>query len=95
MTKIEQLLGDKAAGMLGFNNPKIARERLHLPGPDVIDRLFSVTTLSQLADPAFMKAATTSLSAAEAWVGGLPASPVRPSRPTRPREFMSWPARWA
>ena len=37
-TKIEELLGDKAEYLLGFNNPKISRERLHLPGPDTVDR---------------------------------------------------------
>ena len=43
MTNIEKLLGDKAEFLLGFNKPKIAKERLHLPGPDVVDRLFSVS----------------------------------------------------
>src|SRR5881397_268268 len=41
MTSIGQLLGDKADDLLGFKNPKIARERLHLPGPDVVDRIFA------------------------------------------------------
>ncbi len=41
MTTIEQLLGDKAESLLGFNSPKISKDRLHLPGPDVVDRLFS------------------------------------------------------
>ena len=43
MTSIAQLLGEKADYLLNFKNPKIARERLHLPGPDVVDRLFAVT----------------------------------------------------
>ncbi len=43
MTSIAQLLGDKADFLLNFKNPKIPRERLHLPGPDVVDRLFSVS----------------------------------------------------
>src|SRR6201995_1652558 len=43
MTTIAQLLGDKADSLLGFNKPKIAKSRLHLPGPDVVDRLFSGT----------------------------------------------------
>ncbi len=37
---IRQLLGDQAASLLDFNSPKIGRERLHLPGPDFIDRVF-------------------------------------------------------
>src|SRR5881409_3141752 len=43
MTSIAQLLGDKADHLLNFNKPKIAKERLHLPGPDVVDRLYSVS----------------------------------------------------
>ncbi len=41
MASISQLLGDKAESLLGFTNPKIARERLHIPGPDIVDRIFS------------------------------------------------------
>src|SRR5512132_3672989 len=40
MTSIAQLLGDKADFLLNFNNPKISKERLHLPGPDFVDRVF-------------------------------------------------------
>lgn len=40
MTPIAQLLGDKAEYLLNFKSPKIARERIHVPGPDVVDRLF-------------------------------------------------------
>lgn len=43
MTSIAQLLGDKAEFLLNFNQPKIAKERLHLPGPDLVDRLFGVS----------------------------------------------------
>src|SRR5216117_4068694 len=43
MTPIAQHLGDQAEFLLGFNNPKIAKERLHLPGPDVVDRLYAVS----------------------------------------------------
>jgi fructose-bisphosphate aldolase, class I len=39
--KIEELLGDKAELLLGFNNPKVPKERLHLPGPDWVDRIFA------------------------------------------------------
>jgi class I fructose-bisphosphate aldolase len=39
--KIEELLGDKAELLLGFSNPKVPKERLHLPGPDWVDRIFS------------------------------------------------------
>ena len=41
MTNITQLLGDKAESLLGFGNPKIPKQRLHLPGPDFVDRIFA------------------------------------------------------
>src|SRR2546430_16496465 len=43
MKSTTQLLGDKADSLLSFNKPKIARERLHLPGPDFVDRIFAVS----------------------------------------------------
>jgi class I fructose-bisphosphate aldolase len=43
MTSIAQLLGDKAESLLNFKNPKIPKERLHLPGPDLVDRIFSIS----------------------------------------------------
>lgn len=43
MTSIAQLLGDKAEYLLNFKEPKIAKQRLHTPGPDMVDRLFSVS----------------------------------------------------
>ena len=39
-TDLQSLLGDKAESLLGFDSPKIAKERLHLPGPDYVDRIF-------------------------------------------------------
>jgi class I fructose-bisphosphate aldolase len=39
-SSIQQLLGAKADSLLGFNSPKISKERLHLPGPDFVDRIF-------------------------------------------------------
>src|SRR5271157_744616 len=40
---IEQLLGTKAEALLGFKSPKISKERLHLPGPDFIDRVYAAS----------------------------------------------------
>ncbi|GAB4454768.1 MAG: class I fructose-bisphosphate aldolase [Anaerolineales bacterium] len=40
-TDIQSLLGDKAEYLLGFNSPKIPKARLHLPGPDFVDRIFA------------------------------------------------------
>jgi class I fructose-bisphosphate aldolase len=41
--KIETYLGAKAEFLLGFKSPKIAKERLHLPGPDFVDRIYGAT----------------------------------------------------
>lgn len=51
--KIEQYLGAKAESLLGFNSPKISKDRLHLPGPDFVDRIWipsnrNIRVLSQL-----------------------------------------------
>ena len=43
MTNITKLLGDKADFLLNFKNPKISKERLHLPGPDFLDRIFALS----------------------------------------------------
>jgi fructose-bisphosphate aldolase, class I len=37
---IQGYLGAKADALLGFNNPKISKDHLHLPGPDFIDRIW-------------------------------------------------------
>src|SRR5437764_5824853 len=39
--KIETYLGARADSLLGFKSPKIAKERLHLPSPDFIDRVYA------------------------------------------------------
>src|SRR5450432_914285 len=43
MAKIEKLLGDKAEYLLDFKNPKISKKRLHVPGPDFVDRIYSLS----------------------------------------------------
>jgi fructose-bisphosphate aldolase, class I len=40
---IEQLLGAKAESLLGFKSPKIHKDRLQLPGPDFIDRVYAAS----------------------------------------------------
>jgi class I fructose-bisphosphate aldolase len=40
---IAQTLGDQAEFFLGFDQPKIAKSRLHVPGGDFIDRIFAPT----------------------------------------------------
>ncbi len=39
-TDLQSLLGDQAEALLGFNTPKIAKERLHIPGPNSVDDVF-------------------------------------------------------
>ncbi|MGC1485561.1 MAG: class I fructose-bisphosphate aldolase [Candidatus Acidiferrum sp.] len=41
--KIETYLGAKAEYFLGYKTPKISKERLHLPGPDFIDRVWTLS----------------------------------------------------
>jgi fructose-bisphosphate aldolase, class I len=41
--KIETYLGAKAEFLLGFNSPKISKDRLHLPGPDFVDRIWAIS----------------------------------------------------
>ena len=36
-------LGEKADYLLGYKTPKIARERIHVPGGDWVDRIFSLS----------------------------------------------------
>ena len=43
LAKIEELLGDEARDLLAFDTPKIPKERLHIPGPDWIDRSFGIS----------------------------------------------------
>jgi class I fructose-bisphosphate aldolase len=40
---LQELLGDRAETLLGFNSPKVSKDRLHLPGPDWVDRIFSIS----------------------------------------------------
>ena len=42
-SKIETYLGAKAESLLGFKNPKISKDLLHLPGPNFIDQVYSIT----------------------------------------------------
>src|SRR5580700_9058791 len=43
MNTIAHLLGDKADSLLNFKNPKIPKHRLHVPGPDFVDRIFAAS----------------------------------------------------
>ena len=41
--KIETYLGAKAESLLGFRSAKISKEKLHLPGPDFVDRVWAAS----------------------------------------------------
>src|SRR5262245_2357393 len=41
MATIESLLGPRAEQLLGFKDPRISRDDLHLPGPGFVDRVFA------------------------------------------------------
>lgn len=41
--QIVDLLGDQAQNLLEFNQPKISRDLLHLPSPQHIDKIFSIS----------------------------------------------------
>ncbi|HEX5365175.1 MAG TPA: class I fructose-bisphosphate aldolase [Acidimicrobiales bacterium] len=46
MVDIQSLLGDEAESLLEHESKGIPREELHLPGPDYVDRVFSLTERS-------------------------------------------------
>lgn len=39
--QVREILGKEADGLLDFNQPKVPKEQLHLPGPDWVDRIFA------------------------------------------------------
>ena len=41
MSKTAEILGANTDYLLGFNNPKISKESIHVPGPDFVDRIFA------------------------------------------------------
>ena len=41
IANIQKQLGDQADYLLNFQQPKIAKDRLHVPGPDFVDRIFA------------------------------------------------------
>jgi class I fructose-bisphosphate aldolase len=58
LSTIADYLGDEADSLLGFDTPAISKDRLHLPGPDFIDRVWKdsdrsipvLRSLAQMAD---------------------------------------------
>src|SRR5512142_1931500 len=46
INSVEHYLGKTADALLGFSNPRIPKERLQLPGPDFVDRVFAQSNRS-------------------------------------------------
>ncbi len=46
MTKIRELLGDDGPALLDYRAKGFSADSLHLPGPDFVDRMLSVTDRS-------------------------------------------------
>ena len=46
-SRIQEILADRAEDLLGHTSETIAKDQLHLPGPDFIDRVM----VEQLVDP--------------------------------------------
>ena len=42
-SKIEEILGDEAASLLQYQCKTIPKEALHLPGPDYVERIYSIS----------------------------------------------------
>ena len=45
--QIEEFLKDDNNDLLGFSSPKIAKELIHVPGPDFVDRVFKESNRNQ------------------------------------------------
>ena len=43
VSSIQTYLGSKADYLLGFNKPRISKDRLHVPGPDFVDRVWAAS----------------------------------------------------
>src|SRR6188768_1198682 len=43
VSKIEEILGDEAASLLQYQCKTIPKETLHLPGPDYVERIYSIS----------------------------------------------------
>ena len=46
-SKIEEILGDEAASLLQYQCKTIPKETLHLPGPDYVERIYSIQRIRQ------------------------------------------------
>ena len=45
---LTKLLGDDAESLLSYQCQGIPKQSLHLPGPDVVDRIYAISDLNQI-----------------------------------------------
>ncbi len=71
-TDIAAILGPDAKSLLGYESKTISKGRLHLPGPDFIDRVFSQTDRSSVVLRNFQTILNTGRLAGTGYVSMLP-----------------------
>src|SRR5438046_9853514 len=54
-SSIQTYLGARADSLLGFKSPKISKDYLHLPGPDFLDRIWSVSDRNPRVLPSLLR----------------------------------------
>src|SRR5213082_1203683 len=87
--ELEQLLGDGAQSLLQHHCKTIPKERLHLPGPDFVDRVYAQTdrhasvlrSLAQIFNHG--RLAVTVICPSCRWTRASSTPPARVSRPIR------------
>ena len=71
-TDIASLLGPDAQSLLGYESKTVSKSKLHLPGPDFIDRVFSQTDRSPVVLRNFQTILNTGRLAGTGYVSILP-----------------------
>ena len=91
--QVEDLLGAQSQSLLGYVAKGFPRESLHLPGPDFVDRVVSLTDRS----PAVLRNFQTISESLVGWrervmfrsCRSIRASSTRPARASRRTRFIS------
>src|SRR5215813_7008246 len=72
VSSIQTYLGAKADSLLGFSNPKISKDRLHLPGPDFVDRIWASSDRNPRVLAALQRMLNTGRLAGSGYLSILP-----------------------
>jgi class I fructose-bisphosphate aldolase len=72
LSTIQTYLGAKADSLLGFNAPKISKDRLHLPGPDFVDRIWALSDRNPRVLAALQRMFSTGRLAGTGYLSILP-----------------------